>query len=91
MEKEKEFRSPKSPQKKGHLVRLEDGSTALVNENGQAFKVSNELLGFWALCDGSKSEHDLKEYIKQLGYTEEEVKEALVQVVESMKEANLLE
>jgi hypothetical protein len=80
-----------TPKKKGEAVRLQDGSPGLVNDKGQAYRVSLGLLNFWKLCDGSKTQRELVGTIKRPGNTPEEIEKGVVQLINRLREIDLLE
>ncbi|MFH1328780.1 MAG: hypothetical protein ABIH76_08085 [Candidatus Bathyarchaeota archaeon] len=79
------------PKKKGKTCKLVDGSLGLMNDKGEAYRVTPKLLKFWHLCNGSKTNHDLTEAIKRPEDVVEEVEKKIPQITIRLKQADLLE
>jgi len=45
--------------RKGQLVKMEDGSQALLNEKGKRYRVSPQIIDLWNRCDGNMYQHEL--------------------------------
>src|SRR5438445_496523 len=53
------------PQGMGSLVKQEDGSLVLMNENQQGFMVNDAIIDFWRLCNGQRKITELVDLFAQ--------------------------
>ena len=79
------------PLKIGNLVRQDDGSLVLMDNNDQGFMVNEAIVNFWNSCDGSKTINNLaEEFSNKLNIPREQVEQEVVQLVQQLIEANLI-
>lgn len=79
------------PLKNGKLLKQEDGSLTLVNENEQGFMVNDNIVNFWNSCDGNMTiSHLADNFSAKLHLPREQVEQEVVQLIQQLLEAELL-
>lgn len=79
------------PLKNGKLLKQEDGSLTLVNENEQGFMVNDNIVNFWNSCDGNMTISQLADnFSAKLHLPREQVEQEVVQLIQQLLEAELL-
>lgn len=76
--------------RKGLVMRDEEGRLLLVNEDNEAYIVSELVVAIWDRCDGKTLSEVVSEFAEAIGRDEEEVREAISELVGKLKEAKLL-
>lgn len=77
--------------KKGQPAKAEDGSIVLVNEDKQAYSVSEVVLTIWNMCDGKSFNQIANEINSQVKEDETAVKQSLEQLFSQLQDNKLLE
>lgn len=79
------------PQGTGSLVKQEDGSLVLMNENQQGFMVNQAIVDFWRLCNGQRKITELVEaFAKKLGLQRGQVEKEVLQLIQQLREGGLI-
>lgn len=79
------------PLKSGKLIHQDDGSLALVNDNGHGFMVNDNIIEFWDNCDGTKTINKLADdFSAKLNLPRQQVEQEVVQLIQQLLEAYLL-
>jgi metal-sulfur cluster biosynthetic enzyme len=79
------------PLKKGQFAKQDDGSLILTNEKEQGFMVNQAIVDFWGTCDGTKTINQLTDqFSDKLGTPRQQVEQEVVQLVQQLLEAELL-
>ncbi len=79
------------PQGVGSLVKQEDGSIVLVNENQQGFMVNQAIVDFWRLCNGQRRITELVDsFAKQLGLQRGQVEKEVIQLIQQLRDGGLI-
>lgn len=78
------------PLKKGQ-VKQDDGSLILINEKQQGFMINQAIVDFWNTCDGTKTINQLTDqFSAKLGMPRQQVEQEVVQLIQQLLEAELL-
>ena len=79
------------PQGRGSLVKQEDGSLVLTNENQQAFMVNDAIVDFWRLCNGQRKITDLVEmFAQKIGLQRGQVEKEVLQLIQQLRDGGLI-
>lgn len=79
------------PLKKGKVVNQPDGTLVLMNDNSQSYRVSQEVISFWEMCDGSKNIAELTDAISQKMKSDiQELKPQVMELVSKLIEGDLI-
>jgi metal-sulfur cluster biosynthetic enzyme len=79
------------PLKRGQFIKQDDGSLILTNEKDQGFMVNEAIVNFWHVCDGTKTVNQLTDqFSAKLGMPRQQVEQEVVQLVQQLLEAELL-
>jgi metal-sulfur cluster biosynthetic enzyme len=79
------------PMKIGKLVKQDDGSLGLLNENEQGFMVNQAIVDFWQTCDGKKTINELTDqFSAKLSLPREQVEQEVIQLIQQLLEGGLL-
>jgi metal-sulfur cluster biosynthetic enzyme len=79
------------PLKKGQVNKQDDGSLILINEKQQGFMINQAIVDFWFTCDGTKTINQLTDqFSTKLGMPRQQVEQEVVQLVQQLLEAELL-
>jgi len=79
------------PLKRGQFIKQDDGSLILTNEKDQGFMVNEAIVNFWHICDGTKTINQLTDqFSAKLGMPRQQVEQEVVQLVQQLLEAELL-
>ncbi|NOJ29340.1 MAG: metal-sulfur cluster biosynthesis protein [Nitrososphaeraceae archaeon] len=80
------------PKKIGTLSNSDDGSLVLLNNKDQGFMVNDAIIRFWESCDGTKTVNQLTDHFStNLGLPRQQVEQEVVQLVQQLLEAELLQ
>jgi len=79
------------PLKKGQVNKQDDGSLILINEKQQGFMINQAIVDFWYTCDGTKTINQMTDqFSTKLGMPRQQVEQEVVQLVQQLLEAELL-
>ena len=79
------------PLRRGQFIKQDDGSLILTNEKDQGFMVNEAIVNFWHICDGTKTINQLTDqFSAKLGMPRQQVEQEVVQLVQQLLEAELL-
>jgi metal-sulfur cluster biosynthetic enzyme len=79
------------PLKKGQVNKQDDGSLILINEKQQGFMINQAIVDFWYTCDGTNTINQLTDqFSTKLGMPRQQVEQEVVQLVQQLLEAELL-
>lgn len=79
-------------QKSGRVLKQEDGSLALVNAKEQGFMVNENIIQFWESCTGTRTISQLADdFSQKLNLPRQQVEQEVVQLIQQLLEAELLE
>ena len=79
------------PLRRGQFIKQDDGSLILTNEKDQGFMVNEAIVNFWHVCDGTKTVNQLTDqFSAKLGMPRQQVEQEVVQLVQQLVEAELL-
>ncbi len=79
------------PQGIGSLVKQEDGSLVLVNENQQGFMVNQAIVDFWRLCNGQRKITQLVDSFAQtMGLQRGQVEKEVLQLIQQLRDGGLI-
>jgi metal-sulfur cluster biosynthetic enzyme len=79
-------------QKSGRVLKQEDGSLALVNSKEQGFMVNENIIQFWESCTGKRTISQLADdFSQKLNLPRQQVEQEVVQLIQQLLEAELLE
>jgi metal-sulfur cluster biosynthetic enzyme len=79
------------PLKKGQVNKQDDGSLILINEKQQGFMINQAIVDFWNTCDGTKTINQLTDqFSAKLGMPRQQVEQEVVQLIQQLLEAELL-
>jgi hypothetical protein len=77
--------------RKGELFRDEEGNLVLVNETNEAYRVDEVVAYVWSICDGKTVNEVVTEFSNLSETSIEEVREPLVDLINRLKAASLIE
>ena len=79
------------PQGIGSLVKQEDGSIVLMNENQQGFMVNQAIVEFWKLCNGQRRITELVDlFAKQVGLQRGQMEKEVLQLIQQLLDGGLI-
>ena len=79
------------PQGVGSLVKQEDGSLVLMNENQQGFMVNQAIVEFWKLCNGQRKITELVDaFAQHLGLQREQMEKEVLQLIQQLRDGGLI-
>ncbi len=79
------------PQGMGSLVKQEDDSLVLMNENQQGFMVNDAIVDFWKLCDGQRKITELVDlFAQKIGLQRGQVEKEVLQLIQQLKDGGLV-
>ncbi|MDE1861463.1 MAG: PqqD family peptide modification chaperone [Thaumarchaeota archaeon] len=79
------------PQGIGSVVKQEDGSLLLVNENQQGFMVNQAIVDFWHLCNGKRKITELVDnFAQKMGLQRGQVEREVLQLVQQLRDGGLV-
>ena len=79
------------PQGIGSLVKQEDGSLVLMNENQQGFMVNQAIVEFWKLCNGQRKITELVDaFSQQLGLQRGQMEKEVLQLIQQLRDGGLV-
>ncbi len=79
------------PQGVGSLVKQEDGSLVLTNDNQQGFMVNQAIVEFWKLCNGQRRITELvDEFAKQVGMQRGQMEKEVLQLIQQLRDGGLI-
>jgi metal-sulfur cluster biosynthetic enzyme len=79
------------PQGIGSLVKQEDGSIVLMNENQQGFMVNQAIVEFWKLCNGQRKITELVDaFAKQVGLQRGQMEKEVLQLIQQLRDGGLI-
>jgi metal-sulfur cluster biosynthetic enzyme len=79
------------PLRRGQFIKQDDGSLILTNEKDEGFMVNDAIVNFWHICDGTKTINQLTDqFSAKLGMPRQQVEQEIVQLVQQLLEAELL-
>jgi metal-sulfur cluster biosynthetic enzyme len=79
------------PQGIGSLVKQEDGSLVLVNENQQGFMVNQAIVEFWKLCNGQRKITELVDaFAQQVGMQRSQMEKEVLQLIQQLRDGGLI-
>jgi metal-sulfur cluster biosynthetic enzyme len=79
------------PQGIGSLVKQEDGSLVLMNENQQGFMVNQAIVEFWKLCNGQRKITELVDaFAKQVGLQRSQMEKEVLQLIQQLQDGGLI-
>ena len=80
------------PKKIGSFQKSEDGSLILINKNERSYMVNDAIIRFWESCDGTKTINQLTDYFSEkLGIPRQQVEQEIVQLLEQLFDAELIQ
>lgn len=78
-------------QKQGRLAKDTDGNLVLINPEGKAYAVDNDLSTVWLMLDGSRTYQDLLETLcEDSPHSKVEIDHVVVEVLTRLKEVDLV-
>jgi hypothetical protein len=77
--------------RKGELFRDEEGNLVLVNEANEAYRVDEIVAYVWSICDGKTVDEVVTEFSNLSETSIEEVREPLIDLINRLKAASLIE
>lgn len=79
------------PQGVGSVVKQEDGSLVLMNENEQGFMVNQAIIDFWKLCNGQRRITDLVgAFAQTTGLQRGQVEKEVIQLIQQLRDGGLI-
>jgi metal-sulfur cluster biosynthetic enzyme len=79
------------PQGIGSIVKQEDGSLVLMNENQQGFMVNQAIVEFWKLCNGQRKITELVDaFSQQLGLQRGQMEKEVLQLIQQLRDGGLI-
>lgn len=79
------------PQGVGSLVKQDDGSLVLANENQQGFMVNQAIVDFWQLCNGKRRITELVDvFAQKLGLQRGQVEKEVLQLIQQLRDGGLI-
>ncbi|MEM0329041.1 MAG: PqqD family protein [Nitrososphaerota archaeon] len=77
--------------RKGELFKDEEGNLILVNEANEAYRVDEIVAYVWSICDGRTVEEVVTEFSNLSETSADEVREPLLDLINRLKAASLVE
>ncbi|MFZ1077569.1 MAG: PqqD family peptide modification chaperone [Nitrosotalea sp.] len=79
------------PQGIGSIVKQEDGSLLLMDENQQGFMVNQAIVEFWQMCNGKRKITELVDmFSEKIGLQRNQVEKEVLQLVQQLRDGGLL-
>lgn len=79
------------PQGVGSVVKQEDDSLVLMNENEQGFMVNQAIIDFWKLCNGQRRITDLVgAFAQTTGLQRGQVEKEVIQLIQQLLDGGLI-
>ena len=79
------------PQGIGSVVKQEDGSLLLMDENQQGFMVNQAIVEFWQMCNGKRKITELVDmFSEKIGLQRNQVEKEVLQLVQQLRDGGLL-
>ncbi|MDE1766222.1 MAG: PqqD family peptide modification chaperone [Thaumarchaeota archaeon] len=79
------------PQGTGSVVKQEDGSLILMNENQQGFMVNQAIVDFWQLCNGHRKITELVDaFAQKIGLQRGQVEKEVLQLIQQLRDGGLV-
>jgi len=79
------------PQGIGSLVKQEDGSLVLMNENQQGFMVNQAIVEFWKLCNGERKITELVDaFAQKIGIVRGQVEKEVLELIQQLRDGGLV-
>lgn len=79
------------PQGIGSVVKQDDGSLLLMDENQQGFMVNQAIVEFWQMCNGKRKITELVDMFSQkIGLQRNQVEKEVLQLVQQLRDGGLL-
>ncbi len=79
------------PQGVGSVVKQEDGSLILMNENQQGFMVNQAIVDFWKLCNGQRKITELVDvFAQKMGLQRGQVEKEVLQLIQQFQDGGLI-
>ena len=79
------------PHGMGSLLKQEDGSLILMNENQQGFMVNQAIVDFWRLCNGQRKITELVDvYAQKISLQRGQVEKEVLQLIQQLRDGNLI-
>lgn len=86
------LQSEQIPKKQGRMAKDTDGNLVLVNPEGKAFAVDNDLSTVWLMLDGEKSYADILDTLcDNTRHSQAEIDQAISEALERLRSVNLVE
>lgn len=78
-------------QKQGRLAKDTDGNLVLINPQGKAYAVDNDLSTVWLMLDGTRTYQELLQTLcEDSPHTEGEIDHVVIEVLTRLKEVDLV-
>jgi len=77
--------------RKGNLFKDETGNLILVNEDNEAYRVDEVVAYVWSICDGKTVEEVITEFANLSETDVEELREPIIDLINRLKSASLVE
>ncbi|MGI0086669.1 MAG: PqqD family peptide modification chaperone [Nitrosotalea sp.] len=79
------------PQGIGSVVKQEDDSLLLMDENQQGFMVNQAIVEFWQMCNGKRKITELVDlFSEKIGLQRNQVEKEVLQLVQQLRDGGLL-
>jgi len=79
------------PQGIGSVVKQEDGSLILMNENQQGFMVNQAIVDFWRMCNGRRKITELVDvFAQKMGLQRGQVEKEVLQLIQQLRDGGLI-
>ncbi|MGI0102583.1 MAG: PqqD family peptide modification chaperone [Nitrosotalea sp.] len=79
------------PQGIGSVVKQDDGSLLLMDENQQGFMVNEAIVEFWQMCNGKRKITELVDlFSEKIGLQRNQVEKEVLQLVQQLRDGGLL-
>lgn len=86
------LQSEQIPKKQGRMAKDTDGNLVLVNPDGKAFAVDNDLSTVWLMLDGEKTYADILTALSNnTRHSQAEIDQAISEALERLRSVNLVE
>ncbi|MCD6235525.1 MAG: PqqD family protein [Thaumarchaeota archaeon] len=77
--------------RRGNLFKDETGTLVLVNDNNEAYRVDEIVAYIWSICDGKTVEEVVTEFADLSETSVEELREPVMDLINRLKSASLVE
>lgn len=79
------------PQGIGSVVKQEDGSLILMNQDQQGFMVNQAIVEFWQLCNGKRRITELVDiFAQKMGLQRGQVEKEVLQLIQQLRDGGLI-